>query len=185
METGCRLPEDSPHGRFATEDLPQRRFATLGKLGSGGWGQELGVGGVGVGGWVGRGIGVGVEGGYGQGGWGRGAEFLDPPTPTFTSPNLPILTPNPPAHPPTYHRCVANLPHRHCCKRLSDAYAQILGHIRISPAVWRIFFVANLLWRIFHVANPLATVLYGTGKNYSRGGAMTLFLHVTSSCNLP
>ena len=23
-----RLPEDSPHGRFATEDSPQRRFAT-------------------------------------------------------------------------------------------------------------------------------------------------------------
>ena len=27
----------------------------------------------------------------------------------------------------------------------------------VSPAVWRIFFLANLLWRIFHVANPLAT----------------------------
>ena len=65
-----------------------------------------------------------------------------PPTPTPPTPNPRPQPPrpNPRSYPlptstpltPTYHRCVANLPLFHCCKRLSDAYDQILGHIRMS-----------------------------------------------------
>ena len=41
---------------------------------------------------------------------------LQPSRPNPLDPNLLLL--------------VANLPHWYCCKRLSDAYVQILGHIR-------------------------------------------------------
>ena len=81
------------------------------------------------------------------------------PIPDPNSPNLNPPQPNPPTQPhrlqppnpnpippptPTYHRCVANLPHRHRCKRLSDAYAQILGHIRMSHPLCGESSVANL-----------------------------------------
>ena len=62
--------------------------------------------------------------GVGSGGLRSGGLRSTRPHPP--GPNPPY--PNPPD--PTYHRCVANLPHRDCCKRLSDGYAQILGHIR-------------------------------------------------------
>ena len=81
----------------------------------------------------------------------------NPPThrPQPPNPNLNLLNLNPadPPPTPTYHRCVANLPHWHCCKRLSTLTLKF----PVTFVMWRIFFVANLLWRIFHVANPLAT----------------------------
>ena len=67
-----------------------------------------------------------------------------------------------------YHRCVANLPHRHCCKRLSDAYAQILGHIHC---------VANLLYGESYVANPLAT-----GTTVQPTQSATWILAIPSFC---
>ena len=63
-----------------------------------------------------------------------------PPDPNSINPPR-LQPPNSPDPTPNYHRCVANLPHLHCCKCLSDGYAQILGHIFV---VWRIFFVASL-----------------------------------------
>ena len=126
------------------------------------WSGELGLGGLSRGG----GGGVGSE----VCGWGRGigvggfpthsnlkspdpkpstpTPLLQPPRPT-PDPTLPTSTPLT----PNYHRCAANLPHRHCCKRLSDAYAQILGHIRMSHPLCG----ESCLWRILFVANPLAT----------------------------
>ena len=123
-----------------------------GGVGSGELRGGVEVGGVGSGGLrsgeLGRGIGVG------------GSQFsptpLTPnlrpqphpqPNPQSTPPDFNPPNPNPPDPTPTYHRCVANLPHRHCCKRLSDAYAQILGHIRTrmshplcgESSLWRIF----------------------------------------------
>ena len=99
----------------------------------------------------------GVRSGY----WGWGVpnspQPPDPNSPTSPpQPNPPDFippNPNPPDPTPTYHRCVANLPHRHCCKRLSVAYAQILGHIRMSHPLCG----ESSKWRIFHAANPLAT----------------------------
>ena len=59
------------------------------------------------------------------------AQFLtQPPQPQPPPPQPPPPQPSRPNPPdPTNHRCVANLPHRHCCKCLSDAYAQILSYI--------------------------------------------------------
>ena len=118
------------------------------RLGSGGSGfGRVGVRGVG---------GVGVR----VGGLGR---VGNPPTP-ISQPNSPDLNPPPDHKPPTptpltptpptptYHHCVANLPHQHCCKRLSDAYAQILSHI---PCV------ANLLCGESSVANLPCGEFYG------------------------
>ena len=140
--------EDSPQKRSATVPMRKIRHTTVI-----GWG------------WVGR-VGVRGVGELGSKGWGElgipqpQSPDLTPPTSTLPDHKPPTqppnsIDPNPPNfHPPNpnptpiYHRCVANLPHRRCCKRLSDSYAQILGHIRC---------VANLLWRIFRVANPLAT----------------------------
>ena len=159
------MPEDSPHGRFATEDSPQRRFATqrvrhtnvtenlsvsvgqtfatvpMRKIRHAtvigwGWVGRVGVRGVGVGG-------IEVGGVRSEDRVGGFPILPNPPNPNppdFNPPN-----PNPPDPTPTYHRSVANLPHRHCCKRLSHAYAQILGHIRMShplcgeSSLWRIF----------------------------------------------
>ena len=130
-----RLPEDSPHGRFATEDSPQRRYRlTTGETyecdreferkrrtnvcnsadveDSPHNGNRLGLGGLKSRGWVG-----GFDRGVGPRGWGGGVGNPYPPA----QPNSPTSTPLTPTHPtPTYHRCVANLPHRHCCKHLSD-----------------------------------------------------------------
>ena len=106
------------------------------------------------GGWVVRVRGVGS----GDWGWGfltpqpqlTSLTPLQPQTPDLNPPN-----PNPLDQPtPTYHRCVANLPHRHCCKRFSDAYAQILGHICMShplcgeSSLWQIFCGESSMWRI-------------------------------------
>ena len=71
----------------------------------------------------------------------------NPPTPTPNPSAQPLTQPpdlNPLIPTLTYHRCVANLPHQHCCKCLSDAYAQILGHIRMSHSLCGEFF----MWRI-------------------------------------
>ena len=118
-----------------------------------GWGREgwVRVKGVEVEG-LGQGVGPGswAEGlGSGELGWGLGVGNPDPDQPQSSyppaQPNYPTSTPLTPALPtPTYHRCVANLPHWHCCKHLSDAYAQILSHIRC---------VANLLCGESSVAN--------------------------------
>ena len=143
------MPEDSPHGRFATEDSPHnecdREFERKRRTNVCNShdvedlphnGDRLGSGG--------RGWGVG------SGGLGR----PQPPYPPDFNPPYPNpLDPTPPST-PTYHRCVVNLPHRHCCKRLSDAYAQILGHIRKSHLLsgnaspWRIFCGESSMWRI-------------------------------------
>ena len=84
---------------------------------------------------LGQGIGVG------------GSQLSPTPKPQLqpqpNPPDLNPLTPTQPA-PQTYHRCVANLSHRHCCKRLSEAYAQILGHIRTSNPLCGKSSVANL-----------------------------------------
>ena len=124
--------------------------------GGGGWVGRVGVRGVEVGGlwsWglrsgeLGRGIGVG------------GVPILSnppnpkPPTP-IPPPAQPPLTSTPLTPTPTYHRCVANLPHRHCSKRLFDAYAQIVGHIRMShllcgeSSLWQIFCGESAMWQI-------------------------------------
>ena len=116
--------EDSPHNGD--------RLGSRGGVGSGG---------LGLGGLRSRGLGRGVRvGGLGSGRVGN-SQPLTPPTP-----NPPTTTPL------TYHRCVADFPHRHCCKRLSDAYAQILGHIR---------YVANLLCGESSVVNPPAPITMG------------------------
>ena len=113
-----RLPEDSP--QTDKEDLPHnkcdREFerkrrtnvcnsADVEDLPHNG--DRLGLGGLRSRGWAG----------------GLGVPELDPNPPTLTPPN------------PAYHRCVVNLPHWRCCKRLSDAYVQILGHIHMSHSL--------------------------------------------------
>ena len=142
-----RHKEDSPHNECDREFERKRPTNVCNsadvedsphngdRLGSVG----LGLGGLRSGSWVGLGgrmvgvdrVGVG----------GSGSEFPTP-RPQFPQPQLPSPTPrpNPPTQPldfnppnpnpsnptsPTlaYYHCVANLPHRHCCKRLSDAYA--------------------------------------------------------------
>ena len=168
-----RLPEDSLHGRFATKKIrhttgkntnvtknlsvtvgqtfatvPMRKIRHTTMIG---WG------------WVGRVRGVEVEGvGVGENKEPPNPDprpqppdpnSINPKPPDFNPPTSTPLTPTPPTLPtqpltPIYHRCVANLPHRHCCKRLSDSYAQILRHIRILTRC-----VANLLCGESSVAN--------------------------------
>ena len=124
---------------FATVPMWKIRHTTVIGWGRGGWVGRVGVGGLWSGGW-GRGLRSGELGqGIGVGGFPTLPNPPDPnspnpPDPTFPTSTLltPTVSTQPPLPTPTYHRCVANLPHRHCCKRLSDACAQILAHIRMS-----------------------------------------------------
>ena len=81
-------------------------------------------------------------------GWGLGVANPHDPKPQLPQPHYPTST----LPTPTYHRCMANLPHRHCCKRLSDAYAQILDHICMSHPLcgesflWQIFCGESSMW---------------------------------------
>ena len=154
-----RHKEDSPHNECDREFERKRRTNVCSSANVENMprnGDKLGLGGVGIGGLrsgeLGQGIGVG---GF--------STLPNPPRPQLPQPNpnstfptLTLLTPTLPTQTPlptpTYHRCVANLPHQLGCKRLSDAYAQILGHIRMShplcgeSSLWRIFCGESSMW---------------------------------------